>query len=118
VNRVDLLSRRDAILEARHVRVDHRFVGVDREQQCDVHVDAIGGESPNRLGSFRRTGDFDHHVAAIDGRPEPRSLGDRCERVVGGSRRHFDRHEPVGAVGLFVYAGECVACGPYVLSSR
>ena len=36
---------------------------------------------PHRLRPFDRSGNFDHHVAAIDRRPEPRGLGDRVARA-------------------------------------
>ncbi len=103
------------LLEPRQVRLDHLVVPVDREDQRDVDVVALGDLVLDRGKPLFGRGDLDHDV----GPPAPiaQVLGhrDRASRVVRERRRDLDADEAVLAFGLVVDRPEHVRGGLDVL---
>ena len=97
-----MLSGRDASFEAREVGVDDLFVACDREQQCDVDVDAAGGELFDRGYPGFRGGNLDHHVRSREPGPQVDRLRDGRLRVVGEVGGALERHEPVAPAARIV----------------
>jgi hypothetical protein len=109
------VPRRRALLERRQVGLHHAAVGVDREEERDVHVDALGEQRAHRAGPALRARHLDHDVRPVDGRPEPAALLDGGVGVVGDARGDLDAHVAVGAAGGVVHAAELVAGGLHVV---
>jgi hypothetical protein len=80
-NAVDGQAGGGAGFQSGQVGFDDARMRIDRKEQRDIHVDAVGNELPNGLGAFRRARHLDHEVGAIDDRPKPVRLGDRGGRI-------------------------------------
>src|SRR6185312_1574689 len=89
--------RRDAPLDAAHVRIGRGFVLRAREEQR--HVDRHAGEDRflDRLRPGRRAGNLDEEVVARGLRVELRDRRRGRRGVVGEERRHLERHPAVEA---------------------
>src|ERR671914_396459 len=92
---VHRLARVEAALHAPDIGLGHRDVRLDREQQSDVDVDALGDRLLDRRHALLGARDLDHHVGPVDAGPEVARLRERGLRVVRVRRLHFDRHEAV-----------------------
>ena len=71
-DRRDVVDRQAAALplvEAGDVRVHHRGVRVEAEQQCDVDVDPVRRHAADRVDAGRRGRDLDHGVRPVQARP-------------------------------------------------
>ena len=111
-----VVAARRARLEAREVGVDNAVVRLHREQQRDVHVEAVGDERLERDAALGRTRHLDHHVRPRDGLPQAMRLLHRGRGVVRGARRDLDRHEPIGALRGMIAREERVAGAAHVVS--
>ena len=92
------------------------FVGLDREQQRDVDVDAAGQRLLDRVEALVGPRDLDHQVRAVHAAPEVLRLP---QRAAGGIereiRRDLERHEPVVAAGRVPHGAEHVGRELHVL---
>ena len=79
----EVASRRSEPLETIHISLGHRLIGLDREKQRDVDVDALGGELPDRGHTLGSRGDLDHHVRPADGLVQAAGFLERTFGVVG-----------------------------------
>jgi hypothetical protein len=66
-----IASARRVRLEAGDVRLGHSLIGVLREQQRDVDVDAVGDQRFDRGDAFGCRRHLDHQVLAAHRTPEP-----------------------------------------------
>jgi Transaldolase/Fructose-6-phosphate aldolase len=106
----DPLADSEAVLETREVRVDHLLVAGEREQQCDVDVDAASGQLLDR-GDTRRGGrDLDHHVRPVEPVPEVDRLLDRRLGVVGEVGGALEGDESVAPLARVVGWTQQVRC--------
>jgi hypothetical protein len=79
-----------------------RLVGLDREQQRHVDVDALVDRRFDRADALRRAGDLDHHVGAIDRLPVAAGHGERAVGVARQVGHDLERDEAVATVGGLV----------------
>ena len=108
---VDRLTLGDARLEAGDIGLEHRLVGVDREQQRDVDVDAVLDRHLDRGQAGLGARDLDHQILAVDRLPQPPR---GVDRVVGRHReigRDLDRDIAVLGVERLVHRGQGIAGG-------
>ena len=107
----DVLAFGDAVLEAGDESLGDRLVHVDREQQGDVDVDALGGQRADRRHARPGAGDLDHQIGPVDGGPEPAGLVDRRLGRAGEKGRDFDAGKAVRAVKPVVDRAQGVGGG-------
>ena len=103
---VERLALGVAALEAADVGARDGLVGLDREQQRDVDVDALIDRLLDRVDALGRARDLDHHVRAIDRLPVVAGRRDRAVGVARQVRSDLERDEAVTAAGLLVHRGE------------
>ena len=103
---VDGLPGARASLQRPHERLRHLAVVLQREEQGDVDVDALGEEALDRRPAFPGPGHLDHHVRPVHLGPEPPALGDRPLGVAGERGRDLQRDEAVPALGRVVHRAE------------
>jgi hypothetical protein len=99
----DRLAAAKALLQARHVRVDHGGIALDREQQRHVDADALGGRLAERIHPGGGGGDLDHRVGPVDTRPQSVHCTDGSMDVVGELGRHLEADEAVRAPAARVH---------------
>ena len=73
---VDRLALRNAGFQRRQVRFGHLAVVLDREEQGDVDVDAVGEAALDRRPALLGAGNLDHDVGPVHRPPEPHRFGD------------------------------------------
>ncbi len=112
---VDRLALRDAGFQRRQVCFGHLAVVLDREEQGDVDVDAVGEAALDRRPALLGAGNLDHDIGPVHRPPEPHRFGDGGLGVARGPGRDFERDEPVGAVGAVVDRAEQVGGALHVL---
>ncbi len=108
---VERLALLVAALRRAHERLHHALVGLDREQQRDVDVEALVERLLDRRDPRVGGGDLDHHVGAVDELPVLARLLERALRVVGEPRRDLERDVAVLAARLVVDGAQHVAGG-------
>ena len=81
--------------------VDDLLVTLEREDQGDVHGDALGQGGGDRRKAFEGRRNLDHRVLAVDLLPEFLSLLLGGFGLVGQTRVDFDGHAAVHIVGGF-----------------
>ena len=94
---VEAAARGDAIVEAGEVRVGHRLVLRQREDQGDVHAHALRGQRAHRGDPLGRGRDLDHDVGPPDQVRQAQTLGDGLLGVGGKLGQHLQRDAPVDA---------------------
>ena len=82
---------------------------VDRKEQRDVDVDAVGDELTNCLGTLGGARHLDHQIGTIDDLPQASGLGHRAGRITREIGRDFERDVAVDRVGAVVHGAEGVA---------
>ncbi len=96
----DVLALAVPLLETLEIGFQHRLVGVEREQQRHVDVDAVGDQAADGRNALVGARHLDHQVPAVDAAPEVLRLRDRRlggEREIG---RHLEADIAVGAFRL------------------
>ena len=109
------LARALVLAQAAGVGGVHLLVAVDREQQGDIDVDALGDQHLDRLQPRLGCGYLDHQVVAMHRAPQVPSLLDRAVGVMGQVRRDLEADEAVGALGCVVHWSQGVAGGLDIL---
>ena len=94
---VDPFARGEPPVEAPEVRLHHRVVAREREDERDVDVQPVGDRLLDRGDAGARAGNLDHQVRAVDGSPEPVRLPHSRLGVVREARRHLEADEAVAA---------------------
>ena len=92
-----------ALLERREIRLDDRGIGVDREEQRDVDVDALGEQPPRRDRPSAVPGTLIITFGRSTAAQSRRASAIVSLDVVRGARRHLDRDVAVHALGLLVH---------------
>ncbi len=105
-------------LEAGQIGLDDLLIGLLREQQRNVDVDAVGDQVVDGRHAFGRRRHFDHQVFAIDGMPQALGFGDGALGVFGEIRRDFDADKAVGAVRCIEYRAEHIGRALDILDSK
>src|SRR5688500_1414381 len=75
-----------AVLEPTKVGLDDVRVGVEREEQRDVDVDAVGDEAAGGNRAIAGAGHLDHDVRTADHCPQATRFCQRFLDIVGGAR--------------------------------
>ena len=96
------------LLQPCEVSLDHLRVAIDRKDQGDVDVVALGDLVEDRGQSFLGRGDLHHHVRPPAALAQVLGHPDRAARVVGERRRDLDADESVLALCLVVDGAEGV----------
>jgi hypothetical protein len=89
-----------------------------REDERDVHADALGEDLGDRREADLGGGDLDHHVGTPHPRREFLRLPDGGGGVLGEPGIDLDGHPAVHAVGGIVGVGEDVAGVPHVVDGH
>src|SRR2546430_12261949 len=71
------------------------FIGLLREQQRDIYIDAFADQLLNRRNSGRSRRNFDHHVLARNPLPQPSRFLECACRVVRQGGGNFQAHVPI-----------------------
>ena len=106
---VERLARLLAALHPTDVGLGDRAVGLDREQQRYVDVDAGGDRLLDRGHALLGARDLDHQVRPVDARPVVARLGERALGVVRERRLDLERDEAVRVVHLVPDGAQHVA---------
>ena len=77
-------------------------IALDREDQSDVDIDALGGELLNRAEALLGSGNLDQHILAVERTVQPARINRGRLGIEGQLRRHFDTDEAVAAVGRLI----------------
>ena len=101
-----IAAARDERFETIDVRLGGPLVGVLREQQRDVDVDALRDQLAHRGDALRRARHLDHQVGAPDGGPQAPRVRKRALRVGCKQRRHLQAHVPVAPRRPVVHRAE------------
>ena len=102
------------LFEAGHVGLDHLHVAVDREDQRDVDVVALGDLVEDRRQALLGGGDLHHHVRTPALVVQVLGKCDRASRVGGDRRADLDADEAVLALGPVIDRPEHVRGRLYV----
>src|SRR5699024_7578065 len=93
-------------LETVDVGLRHRAVAVQREDQRDVHADALGGRRRDRRQALGGRRDLHQQVGPVDQLPQLTGLGGGGGGVVGEVGVDLDGDPTVDTVGAPVDVGE------------
>ncbi len=91
------------------IRLDHFGITLQREDQSDIHGDALRREAPYRLDAWPRGGDLHQKVGPIDPLDPLTGLDDRRLGIGGESGAHFDGDETIAAIAPLPHRAENVA---------
>src|SRR5688572_16108163 len=94
---------------ASKVGLRYRLVVFKREHQCDVDVDALGGQHLNSRNALDGGGYLDHDVRPRYRLPEMPSLDNGCFGIVSGPWRDFEADKPVCAVTMVVHGSKNIS---------
>src|SRR3989441_6174147 len=101
-----------------HIRLGDLPVVLEREQQRDIDVYAVGQETLDRRPSLARPGHLDHHVRPVDRGPQSPGLSDRARGITREGRRHFKRDESIGALRRVIDRAKRIRGGAHVFSGQ
>ena len=96
----ETVSFRDRYASFQSLAVSQRYcsVSLGGKQQRHIDVDAHLKQLANRFRAFDRAGDFDHHVRAVDRRPQPFGFDDADLGVTCAPWRYLQRNKAVRAI--------------------
>ena len=103
-----IASPRDQRFEPGDVRLGNALVGILREEQRHVDVDALRDQLPDGRDALRGGRYLDHQVRTAHGGPQAPRLCERARRVGGEKGRHLQADVTVAPVRLVVHAAKQV----------